>query len=205
MTKLRIYLDMDGVLCDFDSAAAIAHGLSPDIYKTHRRNGEWSVLPAISRALNGDEHMTIDEFWEPIRLMGAAFWESLQPTPWYSDLIKLLLPINPKDVYVVTDPCMCDNMELHGSIEGKSRWLKKRFGANYDRMIPTAHKHLLGRTGAVLIDDSETNCRGFRSMGGSSILFPSIGNRKYQEALNNQQIVRVQAELDMIQYVLTTK
>ncbi len=38
------------------------------------------------------------------------------------------------------------------------------------------HKHLLAKSGGILIDDSDTNCQKFRLSGGTPILFPQPWN-----------------------------
>lgn len=196
LPKLTLLLDMDGVLTDFDSAAAIAHGLTPEELQNHRKPGEWSIRPAIGRALGLPDQISEISFWHPIAKLGIPFWEDLQPTPWYSDLIKYLLSLD-VEMYVVSNPYYETAMEIY-SVVGKSRWLKKRFGWEYDRLIPTKHKHLMANHNSILIDDSERNCNEFRKAGGSAILFSSIGNKRHKEAANGYQVARLKAQLDLM-------
>lgn len=64
---MRIYLDMDGVLCDFVGAACKLHGRDPATV-TH-----WNFFK--------DWGMTAEEFWRPIHEAGEDFWANLEPYP----------------------------------------------------------------------------------------------------------------------------
>lgn len=194
MPKLRLLLDLDGVLADFNSAAAIVHNLTPEEMYKHHKPGEWSIVPALSKALG--KELDEDSFWEPIHAMEDAFWESLQPTPWYSDLMFYInghVIAGELEWFIVTAPSQC-----HSSYAGKVKWMKQRFGRDFDSFHITRHKHHLANLDTILIDDRNRNCKEFRKAGGGAILFPSIGNKYHHDALLGRQVKRIKEELSLV-------
>lgn len=162
----HIFLDMDGVLTDFVSAALRVHG-RPDALE------RW---PAGERDVPKMLNLSRTQFWNVIDAQGAGFWESLEPFPWFSELIALAREFAP--VTILTAPSLAPHC-----LEGKVKWLHAHFPKDKGRLFTDyligSHKHLLARPGRVLIDDAESQVEAFRASDGSAILFPQIWNANF--------------------------
>lgn len=175
--KPRLLLDLDGVLADFDKAAAALWGLT--VEELNSRRGEtptWDITPLL-----GVSHT---EFWKRIAQNEYDFWLSVDPLPWAEELVDHVASIT-DDWYIVTTPSHSGQSHRAKFDWCHCEFLKKYMDEHkhFDRYIPTKHKHLLAREGAILIDDREQNCNHFvfgpkmgASTGGTAILFPAIGN-----------------------------
>lgn len=188
MKNLRIFVDMDNVLVDFDPGACRVHGVSYDRMMAERRPGEWDM----TRALGLKSH---NEFWKPINEGGSQFWEELQPLPWANELIGMVSCLT-SDWHVITAPSLCPT-----SYNGKVKWLKNFFGSAFDQFCITPHKEIFAHgQHTILIDDREKNCDKFREAGGRSILFPSHGNNLH--AWKHEPITIVDQELIGVRHAL---
>lgn len=147
---MEILLDMDGVLCDFYTAALDACDLPRDT------KPEWDFwLP----------YMTTEEFWQKIDDR-TYFWEDLEPYPWMHELVDACKSLG--RVWFCSTPG-----PDRDSASGKLAWLRrhKLLDSNY---VLTPHKHMLSKPGRVLIDDSIHNVTEFvrSSQGSGALLFP---------------------------------
>ncbi len=157
MTKRigTILLDMDGVCCDFMSAANAA--LYLDMV--------WSRYDAYH-----DYGVSDGEFWRLIDDGGSTFWSEMAEYPWFWDLYCRCCECAANVVF-----CTTPSLDPR-SLQGKLEWLQTRLGATFDRYVFTKYKHLLAQPGVVLIDDNEGNVETFRKAGGGAILFPQPWN-----------------------------
>ena len=162
-----IFLDMDGVLCQFVEAALRLHSRSYLLKMWPE--GEYDILKVTD--------ISEGHFWGQIAKHSPDFWRRLQPYPWAKKLLEICREVAP--VTIATSPTIDAN-----SVLGKLGWLKDFTGDDgfRDYMIGPA-KHLLARPGVVLIDDCEANCQAFerrpdgRPTGGRSLLFPRPWNK----------------------------
>lgn len=175
MPKPTILLDMDEVICDFTGGACDVMGVHRGDLELARKSNEWSIEPAFSRILN--RSVTSREMWSAINLYGDHFWAELLPLPWMKDVVNLVSRYS-DNWHIVTSPSLSAS-----SYNGKVRWLKRMFGARFDRFVITPHKELFAKAG-ILIDDRPENIRKFQAMGGQAILFPAFGNSLRQYAMN---------------------
>lgn len=154
---MDIFLDMDGVLCDFAGGVCALFG----------KPGPSAGDPA--QALH--EYLGVPKgvMWSRIGEVGARLWENLEPLPWAQDLVAWSRSHG--NLYIATSPA------LHpGSLSGKMVWLQRRFGKQFRDFIVSPHKHLLAAPGRLLIDDTTRQVDAFRASGGAAILFPSVEN-----------------------------
>jgi 5'(3')-deoxyribonucleotidase len=163
----EIYLDLDGVCVDLNSAAIAAHGLDPQTvlsrWATNHR-GEFYLHRVLG--------MEKDAFWEHITQLGESFWAEMQPFPWFEELYENL----GKSGHVV----FCSSAtRAPASVSGKLRWLQDRFGYKFKEYVFTTHKDRLAHSDAYLIDDFDLNVDRFRDRGGNGILFPQIWNSNH--------------------------
>jgi 5'(3')-deoxyribonucleotidase len=156
--KLRIYLDLDGVLCDFVSAAYRAHGR-----EYHGEVLGWNFFEAWG--------MSATQFWNGIDAIGEPFWSGLSPYPWAGELHRLVAKYDP-EYRVATSPS-----EHPSSAAGKVSWIHEHLpGVTGKRRHLTSSKAELAKAGRVLIDDSKANCAEWCAAGGRAILFPASHN-----------------------------
>lgn len=173
----RILLDMDCVLADFMSGVARAFGFTPAQLLAAAVPGEYDVQVPLGKLLNWDRRggrLPDDVFWG--RVERDLRWAELDPLPWARDLVRLVDSLTP-EWYVVTSPA-----RGRECVPGKQEWWNRFRGRDWcDRLIPTRHKHLLAKPGAVLIDDHEANVERFEAEGGTGILFPCHHNRLHEQ------------------------
>lgn len=150
---MTIFMDMDGVACDFMTGLAELMG-KPE-------HGTFGPCPPSGYKL-GD---VFPGSFRAIERRGAAFWTELLPYPWWAGW-------DTSDVYYLTRPTFSPS-----STAGKIGWLKKQHGHDFTRYIVTAHKGLLARRSSdVLIDDSDRVIQEWREAGGTGFLWPMPWN-----------------------------
>lgn len=163
MSDKIAFIDMDGVLCDFFTAALNAHN-------RHDLAKEW---PAGERDMPKVLGLTPKEFWSVID--SRPFWASLAPYPWASNLIDRVRQLGYRPVVLSAIPMNSS------AASGKVRWIHRHLrsvdGFTFrDYILTAAPKSLFGAAGRILIDDYELNCNGFEDAGGRSVLFPAQWN-----------------------------
>ncbi len=179
----RCFLDIDGVLADFDSGAHKALGLSFD--KGHwpytRGPGGWDWYEELGLSLEEfDSHLGFD------------FWANLEWMPDGHDILRTVLRFfSPKQITLLTTP-----MPNVMSASGKVAWVKEHLPA-YDNslMVITDSKSVLAQVpGAVLVDDCQKNVNQWRAAGGVAVLVPRPWNNMYAFAESAVEDVRIQLE-----------
>lgn len=150
----KLFIDMDGVLVDFNGGVAKEFGV--DLSKNYNWHFDYKELFGLTR----------DEFWHSIER--DEFWANLEPLPWAHEMLKMLEPYEP---CILTTPAMC-------TASGKQRWIKNYLPRywNTGRYLIGPAKAYCASPGAVLIDDKEQNVLDFREAGGQAVLFPAMWN-----------------------------
>jgi 5'(3')-deoxyribonucleotidase len=168
-----IYVDMDGVLCDFAGAALHVHG-RPEIMDN------WPPLAWDMHALIG---CTEAEFWHKIDARGFAFWANLKPYQWFVDLLGIIA----EPFVISTSPS-----HSHHSSSGKVAWVQMHLGAKFRDYMIGCHKHLLANRDSILIDDNDANCEKFERHGGRAILFPQPWNANHSLCRDDGGVSRLE-------------
>lgn len=175
---MKVFLDADGVLLDFVSAACRLHGRDPadvacwDFYK------KWG--------------MTDKEFWDPIKDRGETFYcVDVDPYPWAEDLIEAVRSVD-KNFCVVT----ATGGGHAEDYSGKVKALQARFGEMPMMLVPPGTKHLLSGPDRFLIDDCDQNIDDFRKLGGLAVTFPQPWNRLRLISSENNKLEYVRSALD---------
>jgi hypothetical protein len=161
MTINRIFLDLDGVLADWASAAIIACGYDPKQVLDGWPPGTYELADVLGISGNA--------MWRAVDARGAAFWAELEPLPWCADLMDMCQAIAPTTI--LTSPS-----KDPAAAAGKTRWLQSVFGRDFRGYLIGPDKRSCARAGAVLIDDHDGNCKAFRDAGGRAIVFPQRWN-----------------------------
>lgn len=157
----KFYLDMDGVICDFD---AMAESLNPDIHKI----------------LENDR----DEAWRIINNKGIDFWKNM---PWTRDGKKLWEFLKP---YAPTILSAHPRSEIDTCILGKKAWVKRELGKKIMEkaiICRRKNKQIHAMSNHILIDDQEKNIEEWEENGGIGILHVNTKEtiNKIKEILKN--------------------
>lgn len=159
-----IFLDLDGVLADFVTAACNIHrrpfykALEWDFFK------EWGYND--------------DQFWDPINNLGKNFYQfHVHPYPWAYALWNEVRATG-EEVVILTN-----SSDNGPGMVGKMAWIQNHLaGIKGNEVIFCAKKHLLARPDRLLIDDNEKNIMDFEAAGGRGILFPRPWNSNHELA-----------------------
>jgi hypothetical protein len=155
--KHIIFLDLDGVVCDFLEAASKLTGVN---MKNHK---DWQKIRGSA--------------WRKICDEGESFWSDL---PWTKDGKELWNFIKEQNVSILSAyPTMADGHSkeqmrhrVHAS-RGKRAWCKKNLGVGNHmqvHIVKGVQKQAYARAPHfVLIDDSIRNIRQWRKRGGIGI------------------------------------
>lgn len=156
---MKILLDVDGVIADFDQVARSVHGITDAQVGKHKGVWEWPPLVGLS----------MNRFWRKIDYY--SFWVNIPPYPGAKRFVANLRKRG--EVMFCTTPG-------HGAAgaAAKIEWLRTFIGPKdtMDYIICGSHKHWLADNCTVLIDDRDKNCEDFIAHGGHAILVPRPWN-----------------------------
>lgn len=148
----KIYLDMDGVLADFEKKFTEYYGF---ISLSKRDRKEWS------------------QDWEDFILNKHGF-EKLDLFPGANELVSFIRQYSvPVEILSSSG-----GQKFHGEVTAqKIKWLK-RHGFDYKANIVSGRrlKKEYANDQVILIDDTEDVIRDFNSAGGHGILHKDVGN-----------------------------
>lgn len=145
-SKRIIYVDLDGVLVDFDNGfKAISNGIDKSMYiKQHG----------------------IHKFWQLINSHKQEWWENLN---WMPDGAKLWEAIKNKNVKVLTSGSTRNTGVM--AINGKNKWVSDHLGLVETIVVNSSHdKQKYARPGDILIDDLYSNISAWTVKKGIGIL-----------------------------------
>ena len=163
----NIFLDMDGVLCNFVGKVAKLFDTTEEELYRKWEPGIYDVCIPLG--------VSVEEMWGKIAKEGWKHWANLPLFSWSKDLWKLCNDFAP--TVILTSP----SQDPH-SLAGKSMWMNEHLGEEgkpFRKFLVGPVKEFCAATGHLLIDDSESNCKKFRENGGQAILFPQIWNDNY--------------------------
>jgi len=152
-TDRIVYVDMDGVLVDFDGGFHAIFGMGPKEYATqHGKRADFTAV-----------YERGEQFWEiPPQAKGmSALWHFLEE--------------NFLNIKILTSAGVRDDPNVFNMVrEGKLGWLKKNIPSMApDDVIVVPIKRLkvsLAKPGDILIDDDEKNIDQWNGAGGVGIL-----------------------------------
>lgn len=164
---MTILLDMDGVLCDYYGAVCRLLGRDPWPYTCEPNKWNWFSQWGMTDA-------------DVAPLMDHGFYANLDWTPDGQRIVELAEQrVGADNVYLLTSP-----WETPGCRDGKAEWIRRNLPGYERRSMIGTPKHLCSRPDAVLIDDSESNCRKFASVKnhpGVAVVLPRPWNPRYDE------------------------
>ncbi len=144
MIKEILYIDMDGVVADFDEMMS-------------------KLLPNIPMG-DGDDYEIRSAMVDEIAAKNPELFENLEPIENCIKLINLLR--SRYDIYFLSTPMS----KVPESYMGKRKWIQKYFGEWYDKRLILTHRKDLC-IGSYLIDDRDRN--GAAEFKGELIKFRS--------------------------------
>lgn len=171
-----IYLDMDGVICDFVSAALQLHKKDPSRVRETWPRGKYDALPSLCG------WKSEKRFWDLIDANSVdvtyntrSFWiDRVEAYPWADRLWDICEARAP--TWILTSPS-----RSAWSAYGKIQWLKNWKGEKFRQYVIAPEKHHIARPHALLIDDNPRNIRAWGKRGGAAILFPRLWNERYKQ------------------------
>lgn len=152
-STIKVYLDMDGVIADFDEGVRKLTGKGP---KEQSQRDMW-------KAIRGT----------PTGVSESKFWEQLPPIKNYKNLIRFLEQ-NFEHVLVLSSP----GNGGQATIEGKQDWLTNHevpFHAIFRR-----NKEVYAEPNSLLIDDWSKNIEKWKQAGGQTVHYSSYKQAKQQ-------------------------
>lgn len=159
--KPNCYIDMDGVLCDFNTQCRKV--LFPENMSSDENINQYLFRTGKTR----------EEMWKYIRLTQGLFWESIPPLLSYEDtrnlIPRLLQQGTFQNIFIITSPRTRDPF----CRRGKRRWVEEHMGRDVN-VIFISNKSLFAKTNGcanVLIDDNPLNICDWQLRGGIGMLF----------------------------------
>lgn len=155
---MTIYLDMDGVVADFQARACELFART-DLLK------RWPAGLGVDQAIG----VSRERFWEVADRKAPEFFAELKPLPWFDELYAELSEIGP--VVFCSRPTYNPD-----HVAQKLAWLQRRFGREFKSYSFLQDKSLLAKPGSILVDDEADNVSSFSAAGGHGLLFPQPWN-----------------------------
>ena len=159
----KIFVDLDGVLVDFDKGfEEISGGIPRDQYI---------------------RNYTLAGFWKLINGHGEQWWENLQ---WLSDGRKLwnsVISFDPLPT-ILTSGSVRNAKQVPAN--GKHRWVDRHLGKHIPRIIAesSTSKQHHAKPNHILIDDLYSNTLEWRTKGGIS-----IRHKNADESINELELI----------------
>ena len=149
-----IFIDMDGVLTNFEGRFEQFAGVTPDEFMSQK-------------TIQYGEKKANEEFWDLVdKQIGVRFWAGMPWMPEGEELFKYIKKYKPS---ILTSPSREESSRI-----GKGVWVKRNmsgvpvkfgYGANGKAKYAGSNK--------ILIDDREDNISAWKAAGGIGILFKS--------------------------------
>ncbi len=156
--SLAVFVDLDGVLCDFVRGALAAHGRAD--------------VPEASVAWGIESQLGIEPaaFWGRL---GFDFWAGLEPYPdGFALLRRAEELVGPERIGLLTSPC-----DTAGCVDGKRAWVVRHLPGYARRLFVGSAKELFAGPSKVLVDDHDANVDRFLAAGGFTFQPPRPWNR----------------------------
>jgi len=155
---LIIFLDMDGVISFWEKSAAKTLDLDLDDKETRDKikNGK-----RLETFVGGDSVM-----WPMIDKGGTKWWRDMELLPWGKRLYEELKK-KADHFCFLTSPSSNATCAA-----GKVEFLHKHFGEKFKDFLIGKHKELCASPRSLLVDDSDSKVKKFRSFGGHAFKWP---------------------------------
>lgn len=186
---MRLFVDQDHTLADFDEAFRRITGLKPYPYRDRY------VERMMKIGLDKDEAELKwnHDFWGVLEIE-PRFWETIPPMPGFSKLKKVIMEFNPSILTAV--PHYTD--VLIKAKQGKRKWIDRHMSPDVPlftiTLDPVDHRKM-DKTGFcenkddILIDDNELNVQAWRKKGGVAIHYVNAEStiKQFEDLLKELQ------------------
>jgi 5'-nucleotidase len=145
---MRIYLDLDGVMADFDTHFVEKFGVDP---QTLDDDVMWKMINGYQ-----DFYANLPLMKDAVDLFEFLLWG---PAPW-----------EPEDVIILS---ACPRSNYKNAAIQKRAWVREHLSKNITviPMMGGVNKALfMHEPGDILIDDMEKNCKAWEELGGKAIV-----------------------------------
>lgn len=168
---MRLFVDQDHTLADFDEAFRRITGLKPYPYRD--RYVEKMMKQGLSR--DEAELRWNHDFWEVLDIE-PRFWETIPPMPGFPEFKKIIMKFHPSIITAV--PHYTD--VLIKAKQGKRKWIDRHMSPDVPlftiTLDPEDHRKMdktpfCENKDDILIDDNELNVESWRKKGGIAILY----------------------------------
>jgi len=141
--KTTIYLDMDGVLCDWNSGAFVACGVKnySELLDYEKKYGKYELKREIDK-------------------YGSKFWYELSWMPNGKKLWNKLYREFGSRIEILSNP----HIFLYAR-QGKKIWVQRYLNSDI-KINLESNKYLYANKNSFLIDDNEQNVESFKKNGG---------------------------------------
>jgi len=170
---MKVYLDMDGVICDFVKGLHTSLNIPYNEIDYPYELGNYDIFGEIERVRGipkGKQYKTLHDI---------KFWENIEKTFEADRLVKLLEDIISKEnIFILTTV----PPSWSYAATGKYKWITKNLkGYTSKLIISPLSKSFFGREDILLIDDADENYKEYTASGFSSYLVPRPWNSRYNE------------------------
>ena len=187
MSVTQVFVDMDGVICDYQSSIADLFNCH-DVYDNPANLGIFSLATILQR----DYGISKAEFY---KARGPDFYSKLNWTPEGPEILNLLeKKFGKKNCFILSAPGFnpCD-------YAGKAQWIIDNI-PDYmyqKRFLLSSNKSLLANANRLLVDDKDTNVSEFIQAGGAGFLVARLWNAKF--GLAGETLEDFKREIDAIE------
>jgi 5'(3')-deoxyribonucleotidase len=172
MNKIKIYLDMDGVCCNWLDATLRILDKEDLIGK----------IPKNSYSIEEATKIDFLKIREEISKQGSLFWKNLEEFSWFTKLYSELSNLG--EVIFLTAPSTDPSC-----LKGKLMWLQDRFGENFKSYVMTPQKYHCANSFSILIDDTLEQCHKFIKNDGFAVMFPSELNHLIDDLKTDERVL----------------
>jgi hypothetical protein len=162
----QCFLDMDGVLVDWNKGTHILHGLSWEEKRWPYEFGPggWYFYKhglgmSTSELFNGQDR---------------KFWADLDWTPYGRDVLAVCEKYFGNTVCLLTSP-----FDQPGVVDGRKDWIKREMPEYTKRHLIGDYKNACAHPKAILIDDCQNNIDEWVKAGGLGVLLPRPYNNSH--------------------------
>ncbi len=155
----KIYLDMDGVLADFDLHFKNIYGIWP-------------------KEIKYNSHKDKLIFWDMV-YETPRFFRNIPPKPNAFKLLELCEETGAK-VVILSAPSRTNTPIC---VLDKRAWVDQYLGEDFPAIFEN-NKHIFARSDRLLVDDTEKMCINFSREGGHSYLYEDEKIKKFAKYLN---------------------
>ena len=154
ISKYPLYVDMDGVLTDFERRFEQFAGVDPEEF-------------VAQKTIEFGKTKANEEFWDLIdKQIGIRYWVGM---PWMSQGEKLWNYIKKFNPIILSSPSRDESSRI-----GKGLWVKRNIpGTPLKLAFKASGKAKYASPTSILIDDREDNIQAWKAAGGIGILFKS--------------------------------